>query len=260
MRGRSVHIFADKGANLAWTKLARYYDKIHQRRNYEKDVDFLEKIFRKHGLKVRDILDVACGTGAHAALLVKRGYNVVGVDLNEEMLNIARRKVKNVAFVKGDMRRLKLDRTFDTVICMFNSIAYNQTLSELRKTLSGFREHLKPRGIVVFDTAFLRENFVHGNRGVTGYDDDELTIARFSFSGKSGKKGRLTFSYLIREGNDFNYKRDVHEFGLFSLSEIIRAMRKAGFTAEVYWDFTMRRPPKERSKLWGYFVFVGVKK
>jgi len=235
-----------------WTELARYYDKIHQRKDYEKEVDFLEKVFRKHGLKVRDILDVACGTGAHAALLVKRGYDVVGVDLNEEMLEIARRKVRNATFVKGDMRDLKLDRTFDAVICMFNSVAYNQTVSQLRKTLSGFRKHLKARGIVVFDTHFLREKFTHGYRSVMGYDDDELTIARFSFSEKLGKKGRITFSYLIREGNDFNYiKRDVHEFGLFSLSEIIRAMRKAGFTAEV-----MRSNNKARS----FYKKMGFKK
>lgn len=240
-------------------QLARYYDKIYRWKDYKKDVDFLEKVFRKHGLKGRDILDVACGTGAHAALLVKSGHNVVGIDLNEEMLEIARRKVRNAIFVKGDMRDLKLDRTFDAVICMFSSITYNQTLSELRKTLSGFHKHLKAKGIVVFDTHFLRENFVHGHRGMTGYDDDELTIARFSFSEKLGRKGRYTFSYLIREGNDFNYlKGDVHEIGLFSLSEIIRVMREAGFTAEVYWNFTMKRPSK-RSKSWGDFVFVGAK-
>jgi len=241
-------------------QLARYYDKIYHWKDYEKDVDFLEKVFRKHDLKVRDILDVACGTGAHAALLVKRGYNVIGVDLNEEMLKIARRKVKNAVFLKGDMRDLKLGRTFDAVICMFSSITYNRTLSELQKTLSGFHKHLKAKGIVVFDTHFLRERFVHGYRGVTGYDGDELTIARFDFSEKFGKRGRITFSYLIREGNNFDYIRgDVHEVGLFSLSEIVGAMRKAGFAAEVYWNFTMRRPSK-RSKSWGNFVFVGVKK
>lgn len=243
-----------------WTELARYYDKIHHRKDYRKEVDFLEKVFKKHRLKVRDILDVACGTGNHAAVLVRRGYNVVGIDLHEEMLEIAREKVRNVKLVEGDMRDLKLDRTFDVVICMFNSIAYNQTLSELRRTLSGFRKCLKARGIIVFDNHFLRERFVHGYRGVMGYDDDELTIARFSFSEKLGKKGRITFSYLIREGNDFNYIRgDVHEFGLFSLSEIIEAMKEAGFATEVYWNFTMRRPPK-RSKPWGNFVFVGVKR
>lgn len=243
-----------------YKQVAKYYDKIHHRKDYEKEVDFLEKIFRKHGLKVRNILDVACGTGAHAALLVKRGYNVIGVDSSEEMLKIVRRKVKNATFVKGDMRDLKLDRTFDAVICMFGSISYNRTPSELRRALSRFREHLEAKGIVVFDTSILRERFVHGYRQTIGYDGDELTIARFGFCEKFGRKGRITFSYLIREGDSFNYiKGDVHEFGLFSPSEIIKIMRKAGFTAEVYWNFTMRRPPK-RGKSWGDFVFVGAKK
>ena len=240
--------------------MARYYDKIYHWKDYEKDVDFLERIFKKHGLKVEDILDVACGTGGHAATLVKRGYKVVGVDLNKEMLKIARRKVQDAAFVKGDMRDFKLARTFDAVICMFSSITYNRTLSELKKTLSGFHNHLKAKGIVVFDIHFLRERFAHGQRGVTGYDSDELTIARFYLSEKLGRTGKITFSYLIREGNAFNYIRgDVHELGLFSLSEIIGAMREAGFTAEVYWNFTMRRPPK-RIKSLENFVFVGVKK
>ena len=74
-------------------KYARYYDLFNQGKDYNKECDFLEEIFKKFGDKIQTILDLGCGTGLHALELSKRRYTLTGLDLSEEMIKIARENV-----------------------------------------------------------------------------------------------------------------------------------------------------------------------
>jgi ubiquinone/menaquinone biosynthesis C-methylase UbiE len=90
-----------------YSQLVRYYDRIYWWKDYSKEVDFLVEAFRRFGIRGRRVLEVACGTGNHSRLLVERGYEVTGVDVSDDMLRIARSKVKrNAKFIRGDMRDL----------------------------------------------------------------------------------------------------------------------------------------------------------
>ena len=74
-------------------KYAHFYDTIYQDKNYKKECDFLEKLFKKFSRKkIQTILDLGCGTASHDILLAKRGYNVTGIDMSNEMLKIAKQK------------------------------------------------------------------------------------------------------------------------------------------------------------------------
>src|SRR5438552_17577657 len=121
-----------------YSTLAKYYDKIYHRKDYAKEVDFLEQVFRKYGRKVKDILDVACGTGTHDTLLADKGYFVNGIDLNREMLKIARKKVSDAKYTVGDMRTSDMGRQFDAVICLFSAINYNSNTAAMRRTPANF--------------------------------------------------------------------------------------------------------------------------
>ena len=74
------------------------YDYLYQDKDYKKECDFLEEIFSKFSSGVKSVLDLGCGTGGHAAILAKRGYQVVGVDRSEEMIEIAKKKTKDIGF------------------------------------------------------------------------------------------------------------------------------------------------------------------
>src|SRR5437879_5173659 len=126
-----------------YTSLAKYYDKIYHRKDYEKEVDFLEQVFRKFGRKVNDILDVACGTGNHDVIFADRGYSITGVDLNKEMIKIARRKVRQAKYLVGDMRSFDLGKQFDAILCLFSAIDYNTNVKDMKEALSNFYRHLR---------------------------------------------------------------------------------------------------------------------
>ena len=104
-------------------------------------------------------MDLGCGTGNHPIPLAQRGYQVTGVDRSSEMLKQAKAKAqtqhtdlkKAPQFIKGDVRFLALNQSFDAVIMMFAVLGYQLTNPDLLSTLGTVRQHLKPGGLFIFD-------------------------------------------------------------------------------------------------------------
>jgi len=72
---------------------AATYDALYRDKDYDGEVALVERLFREHGVgEVSSVLDLGCGTGSHAIRLAARGYEVVGVERSEAMLEVARRK------------------------------------------------------------------------------------------------------------------------------------------------------------------------
>jgi SAM-dependent methyltransferase len=244
-----------------YRQLAAYYDGFYWWKDYAGEVDFLVSVFRLYGVKVSEILEVACGTGSHTEILASKGYRVTGVDLNGDMLRIARRKLGGRAkFMVGDMRELEAavprDR-YDAVVCLFSSVSYNQTASDLQKTLGSMLACVRPGGILAFDTHFTRRGFMDGYRGEDIFDDGRMMGARLSVSKREGSVGEIAFSYLIRDGRKtILLRNDIHRLGLFSQGELEREMRRVGIEeVKVFRDWKVDR---ERST--GEFndiIFVG---
>lgn len=240
-------------------RLAKYYDKIYKWKEYQKEVEFIESLFKKFRGKVKHILDVACGTGNHAALLKERGYSILGVDINEEMLEIARQKVKDVEFIEGDMRQLKIGKKFDAVLCLFSSIAYNPSYGELEQTLKNFYYHLKEDGILVFDNAFWKETFVRGHSTVNTVDEENLKLARFSNSQVTEKNLKIVFTYLIKENERLDFDIDEHVLGILEIKKVKKLMEKLGFRTVIFNGFTNRRYTGKEKERPRNLVFVGLK-
>jgi len=134
----------------------KYYDILYADKNYEKECDFLEEIFRKYSkTPSKVILDVGCGTGGHAIPLAKRSYKITGIDSSKIMINLAKEKAKNagvkVDFYEMDMSRLELNRKFDACVCMFAVIDYLTDNKTIDNSLSGIRKHLKDGSLFIFD-------------------------------------------------------------------------------------------------------------
>ena len=134
---------------------ARAYDALYQDKDYERECDFLEAIFRKQKKKVKTVLDLGCGTGGHALILARRGYEVVGVDRSATMLNMAREKAREdglaIGFHQDDVTALHLGRTFDAVIAMFAVMGYQISNDDLSAACATARKHLVPNDIFIFD-------------------------------------------------------------------------------------------------------------
>lgn len=131
-----------------YTSYASYYDQFYHSKNYTKEALFLDELFSSNNVKT--ILDVGCGTGTHIALLEHYGYVCQGIDLNRDMLNIAKNKVKGPIF-QADMRNFDLVDTFDAVICLFAVFNHNLCQEDALKTLLTIKKHLAIGGLLVLD-------------------------------------------------------------------------------------------------------------
>jgi SAM-dependent methyltransferase len=134
---------------------ASAYDSLYQDKDYEKECDFLEGIFRKSSGKIRTVLDLGCGTGGHALILAKRGYQVTGVDRSADMLSAAKEKAQDAAIdlelIESPIQELNLGRKFDAVISMFAVFSYQIENRDLALACKTARNHLNNDGTLVFD-------------------------------------------------------------------------------------------------------------
>ena len=138
-----------------FTLLAKVYDTIFADVEYDQWAEFVLTYLEKAGAileptKIR-ILDLACGTASSSAPYLERGFEVIGVDSSEEMLEQAQIKFPDVKFVQQGFTELHLKERFELVTCVFDSLNNLIEQSDLEKTFQNVTKHLKPGGWFVFD-------------------------------------------------------------------------------------------------------------
>lgn len=131
---------------------SRYYNLFYRDKDYVGEADYVHGLIQQYRPGARSLLDLGCGTGRHAPLLAQKGYNVTGVDRSEEMLAVANNfQSASVSFRLGDIRSVRLERTYDAVVSLFHVISYQTTNADLRNAFTTAREHLAPGGVFIFD-------------------------------------------------------------------------------------------------------------
>ena len=159
-------------------ELASVYDLFYSRIfDYDEFYSLIAPELEKRNAST--ILEVACGTGRLIKILEENGYIVTGLDLSGDMLAIARTRVKG-DLVQQDMRRIKLGKTFDAVICLGAGFTYMQRDGDIESALSSFYRHLNDDGVLIFDN-FDAERFNHDRFGKWEEETqkfNDLTITR----------------------------------------------------------------------------------
>jgi SAM-dependent methyltransferase len=218
---------------LLYRDLAKYYDKLYHFKNYKKESEALIKLISKNiKIKGKDLLEVGCGTGHHMQYLKKK-YICFGTDINKEILDLAKKKHKNVKFKKADMINMKLSKKFDVIISMFSAIGYVKTLSNLKKTIMNFSKHLNVGGVVIIEPWFTSDVYKKGTPYMTVYEDDDLKIARLNTNEVKNNVSIMDMHYLIAEkGKKVKHFVDRHELGLFEIKDTLEIMKSAGLKSK----------------------------
>ncbi len=160
-----------------YNDFAEVYDRL-QDADYERFVDYYEAAFKRYGIQPQLVLDLACGTGNITIPMSKRGYDMIGVDLSCEMLNIAREKAydeeQSILFLNQDMTEFELYGTVDAIVCALDGINYITDEKMLEKVFKLAENYLNPGGIMIFDinteyklSKILADNtFVNEEQGI----------------------------------------------------------------------------------------------
>ena len=212
-----------------YTKLAKYYDLIYSSKDYKAEVEGIHQLIQKHKISSgKTLLDVACGTGKHIEHL-KENYEIIGLDLNEEMLKIARDNISGVEFIQSDMTQLNLGKQFDIITCLFGSFNYLHARSDREKTVKAFSNHMKKGGVVVIEPMFTEENLRLGHLGFNYVDEPDVKIARMNLTSREGDLVFINFQFLVGTPDGISHYTEPSPMSVFSHSEIITIMEDNGF-------------------------------
>jgi ubiquinone/menaquinone biosynthesis C-methylase UbiE len=212
-----------------FSKSAQYYDEIYSSvdKDYEAEANKAHKfIERNKQTKGSSLLDVACGTGFHASLLSKY-YQVEGLDLDPQMIKVAKKKHPEIRFHQGDMTDFDLKRQFDVIVCLFSSIGYVKTKPRLQKAIRNMGKHLLAGGALLIEPWFTAKQWQPGRAFMTQVNKPDLKIVRMSYSGRKGKISTIEFQYLIGTSKGIEHSAEIHELGLFTHHEYMDAFKAA---------------------------------
>ena len=201
---------------------AEYYNAFYRDKDYQKEAETVSDLLKKYGNNPRSIINFGCGTGRHDVELAKLGYRCVGIDLSEQMIEIARenaeKKGLDIEFSVSDIRDYKSERKYEAVISLFHVISYQSTNEDVLAAFRTARNMLEKGGVLLFDSWF--------GPGVLS-EKPEVRV----------KKVETDTSYLIRMANPKMYPLD----NLVDVSyEILSIDKKSGVCGKIDETHRMR--------------------
>lgn len=154
---------------------ARFYDALEGDRAAH--ADYIAGLVARHSPRAESVLELACGTGSVLKHLASR-YEVAGVDLSPQMLERAAAKVPDALLVEADMRRVDLGRTFDVVLCVYDSLNHLLDFAEWETVFDRALAHLNVGGVFVFDVNTERRlaSFAAQPPSVQWFGDGHLLV------------------------------------------------------------------------------------
>jgi SAM-dependent methyltransferase len=210
---------------------AKYYDRIYANKDYRQESSTVEAAIRRYRPDAKTLLDVGCGAGGHLQYLSKN-YKAEGLDISEELVKAARKRVPGVRIHTADMVSFQLDRKYDVVLCLFSSIGYVRTIVNLNKAIRSMATHLNPGGLLIIEPWFTKRTWKPKDVYASYVDDPDLKVARISTNRTKGRLCIIEMHYLIGAAEGITHSREIHRLGLFSKAEMVEAFDKAGLECE----------------------------
>lgn len=212
---------------------ALFYDRLYggpegnSFRNPREEAERVVQEARRWCPDATTLLDVGCGSGRYLPFLDER-YRVRGIDLNPDLLDIARERNPHAVFDVGDMTDFELAQRFDIITCLFSSIAYVATVERLQATVERMAAHLQPGGVVIIEPWFTPDTFWDGHVASNYLDEPDLRVAWMYRQERTERLSVLPIHYLLSTAGGVEYFTERHELGLFMHEEYTAAMESVG--------------------------------
>jgi SAM-dependent methyltransferase len=220
---------------------SRYYDLLYKEKDYNGEANYVQSLFRQFAPHATTILNLGCGTAAHDVLLCRQGYTIDGVDMSDEMLRKANEKLSNIPalgsslrFHQGDIRTVRLGKTFDAVISLFHVMSYQTTNDDLLAAMKTAKVHLKADGLFIFDCwygpAVLTDRPVVR---VKRLNDDTISVVRIAEPVLYPEKNLVDVCYTLiitdKKTGAVQELRETHTMRYLFSPEIEMIANDAGF-------------------------------
>ena len=174
------------------------------------------------------VLDLCCGTGYACAELIKRGFEVTGLDRSKEMLRQARRRAPGARFMLADARAFDLPPVYQGIISTFDSLNHVLTARELTTVFRNAWRALAPGGLFLFDLNMEKGFLLHWVDYFAIVEDDSVCVLKGEYD-RQQRTGRYDITMFRRLGKLWRRADTAIIERCYTAREIRRALRTAGF-------------------------------
>ena len=271
----------------SYTNFAQVYDELMDNVPYTEWCDYVRDILCSYGIEDGLVLDLGCGTGTFTELMASAGFDMIGVDNAEDMLQIAIEKrdasSHDILYLLQDMREFELYGTVRAIVSICDSMNYLTDPDDFRKVLKLAANYLDYDGIFLFDLntaykyeqlladhtfaenredcSFIWENDFDADSRINTY---ELTLfvredaenaspsssASSSDASSSSASSSDAFASNVPAGEDTKYRRfaELHEQRAYTLAEVQEMISAAGLSFEAAYDAYTKDAPRADSE------------
>lgn len=229
---------------MAYEAVSRVYDALMEEVDYRHWCDFMEELFSSKTQEVRHILELGCGSGIMTEQLLERGYEVVGADVSEEMLELAWERVhpygNKVILMQQDIRNLDFEiYEIDCILSSNDTFNYLTRTTQLEELFSYLYTRLKVGGSLVFDlSSEYKLSTVLGNR-VYGQSFEDMAYLWENEYDEQSRELTIRINVFEQEGEVYRRYEEVQVQKGYFKEEIVELLEKTGYKdVEVYGDFS----------------------
>lgn len=237
----------------AYTSFARVYDTFMDNIPYQEWAEYIKGLLQTYEVESGLVLDLGCGTGNLTQILAHSGYDMIGIDNSEDMLEIAMEKKYetnlDILYLLQDMREFELYGTVKAVVSICDSLNYILSEEELVDVFKLVNNYLDPKGIFIFDlnTQYKYEQIL-GER-VIAENREDCSFIWDNYYDKEAGLNEYDLTLFIKEEEDlFRKYQESHYQKAYELDTIKALLLEAGMEFIVAYDAFTRQPPKEDSE------------
>ena len=238
----------------AYTSFASVYDTFMDNIPYEEWGAYLRDLLKEYGVYDGLVLDLGCGTGTMTEILAADGYDMIGIDNSEEMLEIAAEKKEgsgsDILYLLQDMREFELYGTVKAVVSICDSVNYITEEEDLEEVFRLVNNYLDPGGIFIFDfNTVYRYKEVIGSQTVAESRED-CSFIWDNYYYEDEEINEYELSLFIKEKDSELYKKyvETHFQKAYNLETIRRLIEQSGLEFIIAYNAFSREKPSDESE------------
>ena len=238
----------------AYTSFAAVYDTFMDNVPYEEWAEYLIELLKEYDINEGLVLDLGCGTGNMTELLAKAGYDMIGVDNAEEMLEIAMEKRAksghDILYLLQDMREFELYGNVKAIVSICDSVNYITEEEDLLQVFKLANNYLDPQGVFIFDfNTVYKYGEVMGNQTIAE-DREDCSFIWDNYYDEGEQINEYELSLFIREEDSELYRKyqETHFQRAYKLETIKRLVEQLGLEYIAAYDAFTKNAPNNASE------------
>ena len=208
---------------------SEWYDVILGKDEYEKNAKFVSQQLQKFNVKT--VLELACGSGLYLFPLRKNGFDIEGLDISKEMLDVARKRSKAIKLYQQDMTKFDIKKKYDAILILNSGLALLPNHSLIDKTIKRCQENLNYEGILLIDLPNHKKEIKESDF-TQSHEEYKIPDGKIDVIFRDHKKNDKWIAEwfgFVKQRNRFSQFKEYYEELIYIPQAVEKSLKNHGF-------------------------------